>query len=218
MAGYGVATTWPREHPRVITVVLTIAGYLVVAGSFLGIIPFPELERNTVVLFSDVIAIVNTLALLAILAGYRFIKRGDRRRHVLSMSTAFTLILVFLVLYTWKQAGGFTKSLVVQQGQFLASYATPITYGYLAMLAVHVLLSILAVPVVLHAVVLGVTQPLDRLGETIHPTVGRIAAISWSLSLFLGIVTYWMLNHVYGWEVLETAAMAAFLGPPAFRR
>jgi putative membrane protein len=29
--------------------------------------------------------------------------------------------------------------------------------------------------------------------------VGRIAVLAWSVSLFLGIVTYVMLNHVYGW-------------------
>jgi putative membrane protein len=29
--------------------------------------------------------------------------------------------------------------------------------------------------------------------------VGRIAAGAWSLSLFLGVVTYFLLNHVYSW-------------------
>jgi putative membrane protein len=38
------------------------------------------------------------------------------------------------------------------------------------------------------------------LRDTAHARVGRIAAAAWTLSLFLGIVTYVLLNHVYGWE------------------
>lgn len=122
------------------------------------------------------------------------------------MLTSFALIMVFLVLYIWKQAGGFTKEFVVSQGQFLAQYATIITYSYWGMLAVHILLSVVAVPVVLHAVVLGLTHTPTELGDTVHPRVGKVAVAAWSVSLALGIVTYLMLNHVYGWEVLRSAA------------
>jgi len=70
---------------------------------------------------------------------------------------------------------------------------------YLAMLAIHILLSILAVPVVLYALVLGLTHSKRELRtEVPHARVGRIAAGSWLLSLVLGVVTYVMLNHVYG--------------------
>ena len=69
------------------------------------------------------------------------------------------------------------------------------------MLAVHILLSILAVPVVLYAIVLGATHsPRELRTETAHARVGRIAAGSWLLSLVLGVITYLLLNHVYGWE------------------
>jgi putative membrane protein len=70
------------------------------------------------------------------------------------------------------------------------------------MLAIHIILSVVSVPVVLYAIVLGLTHSPAELKETHHARVGRIAVSAWSLSLFLGIVTYVMLNHVYGWEVL----------------
>lgn len=195
-----------RTHPRVVTAVLSVVGYALVIGSFLDLIPFPALGRGTVLLFGDLIAVINSIALVVLLAGWRFIRRGQVRRHRQSMLTAFALIMLFLVLYIWKQSGGFTKELVVNQGQFLAAYAHAITLAYLAMLAVHILLSVVAVPVVIHAVVLGLTHSPSELPETIHPRVGRVAVATWTVSLALGILTYLMLNHVYGWEAMRMAA------------
>lgn len=67
------------------------------------------------------------------------------------------------------------------------------------MLAIHILLSAIAVPVVIYPVVLGLTHTPAELKETAHARIGRIAVASWSLSLFLGVVTYFLLNHLYGW-------------------
>lgn len=194
-----------RTHPRVVTAVLSVVGYAVVIGSFLGLVPFPDLARETVLLFGDLIAAINSVALAAILAGVWFIRRGRVTRHRQSMLTAFALIVLFLVLYVWKQAGGFTKEFVVSEGQFLASFGAAITYAYWGMLAVHVLLSIVAVPVVVHAVVLGLTHAPSELEDTVHPRVGRVAVVAWSVSLALGILTYLMLNHVYGWAAVGAA-------------
>jgi putative membrane protein len=194
-----------RTRPRVVTAALSAVGYAVVIGSFVGLVPFPELGRGTVLLFADLIAVINAAALTALLAGWWFIRRGDVRKHRGSMLTSFSLIVLFLVLYVWKQAGGFTKEFVVSEGQFLAGFATLVTDAYWGMLAIHVLLSIVAVPVVLHAVVLGLTHSPTELGDTVHPRVGRAAVTAWSVSLALGIVTYLMLNHVYGWEALRLA-------------
>ncbi|PSQ16860.1 DUF420 domain-containing protein [Halobacteriales archaeon QS_8_69_26] len=186
-----------RANPRVVTAVVTVVGYALVLGSFGGLVPLPEPSDATVLLLGDLIAVVNTLALAAILAGVWFVRRGEIRKHRAAMLTAFGLIMVFLVLYIWKQTG-FTKGFVGP---------TLVTYAYWAMLAVHVLLSILAVPVVVHAVVLGLTHSIAELPETVHPRVGRIAVVAWSVSLALGILTYLLLNHVYAWERVSEAAL-----------
>lgn len=185
---------WPKAHPRAVTTVLSIIGYALVVGAFGGLLPLPELGRDVVILLGDAIAVVNTLALLAILAGVRFIRRGEVRKHRAAMLTAFSLIMVFLVLYLAKVGGGFEKSILA---------SGPIRWAYLVMLAIHILLSALAVPVVLHAVVLGLTHSPEELRETIHARVGRVAVAAWGLSLALGIITYLLLNHVYGWEPRE---------------
>jgi putative membrane protein len=187
------------EHPRRVTAVLSVLGYALVVGAFAGILPLPGLTREQVLRFSDLIAVINTTALVSLLYGVYSIKQGQIRRHRVAMLTAFVLILVFLVVYLWKVGGGFEKEIVIEQGHFLGQYASVIRPLYLAMLAIHILLSALAVPVVLHAVVLGLTHPVSALPQTLHPRVGRLAVAAWSLSLFLGIVTYWLLNHVYAW-------------------
>ncbi|MDG5778273.1 DUF420 domain-containing protein [Haloarculaceae archaeon H-GB2-1] len=181
-----------RAHPRALTAVLSLVGYVLVGGALYGAIPlFPELDRGTVVLFGDLIAIVNSAALLSLLAGWRYIRNDEVEKHRAAMLTAFSLIMIFLVLYLWKTGGGFEKAITA---------TGPVYYAYLAMLAIHILLSVVAVPVVLYAVILGLTHSPAELRETAHARVGRIAVVAWTVSLFLGIVTYVLLNHVYGWE------------------
>jgi putative membrane protein len=189
-----------REHPVGVTAALSVVGYALVGGAFAGVLPiFPPLSDATVVLFSDAIAVVNSLALTSLLVGWYFIRRGEIRKHRAAMVSAFLLICLFLVLYLWKVGGGFEKSFVVPEGALLASYARIIEPVYLVMLAVHIFLSVVSVPVVLFAILLGLTHSPAELRDTPHARIGRIAALAWSVSLFLGIVTYVMLNHVYGW-------------------
>jgi len=188
-----------KEHPAAATLVLSIVGYTLVVGTFLGIVPasvFPDLSLGQVNLLSDAIAVVNTLATCSLVAGWRWIRRDEVKKHAAAMSTAFGLILVFLVLYLTKIGGGGTKEFVGP---------TLVYYAYLAMLAIHIVLSIVSVPVVLYAIVLGVTHTPAELRDTAHARVGRIAAGSWILSLSLGVVAYLLLNHVYSWEFVEAA-------------
>lgn len=181
-----------RARPLAITAVLSAVGYVLITGALYGFLPvFPPLSRATVDLFGHLIAGINLLALSSLLVGWRFIRRDEVRRHRAAMLTAFALIVVFLALYLWKTGGGFEKAI-------LATGAVKV--AYLIMLGIHIALSVVAVPVVLYAVILGLTHTPAELRETHHARVGRIAVAAWSLSLALGVVTYVLLNHVYGWE------------------
>ncbi|WP_246981859.1 DUF420 domain-containing protein [Halorientalis marina] len=194
---------WPRAHPRLVTTVLSILGYALVIGAFGGLLPIPEIGRDTVILLGDAIAVVNTLALSAIVAGVYFIRTDQVRKHRAAMLTAFALIMVFLVMYLVKVGAGFEKAILAEGVVY---------YAYLGMLAVHILLSALAVPVVLHAVVLGLTHSPSELRDTIHKRVGRVAVGAWGLSLALGVITYLLLNHVYSWEP-RTELFLLLVGP-----
>ncbi len=197
-----------RARPVTVTAILSAVGYGLVFSALYGDLGlFPPLSRGTVDLFGHLIAGINILALSTLLLGWRFIRRDEVRRHRATMLTAFSLIVVFLVLYLWKTGGGFEKAI-------LATGAVKAVY--LVMLAIHIVLSVVAVPVVLYAVLLGLTHSPAELRETHHARVGRIAVASWSLSLALGVVTYVLLNHVYGWE--PRAAMLVLLVLPSGSR
>ncbi|WP_135828006.1 DUF420 domain-containing protein [Halorussus halobius] len=202
-----MATTTPKrrikDNPRAATAVLSVLGYVLVLGTFAGLFPYPEIERATVDLLSHAIAVVNTVALAALLLGWRWIRRGEVRKHRAAMLTAFALILAFLALYLVKVGGGGEKAIAASGAVY---------YAYLAMLAVHIVLSVVAVPVVLHAVVLGLSHTPAELRDTVHARVGRWAAGAWALSLALGIVTYLMLNHVYGVEEYMAASAVLLVG------
>jgi putative membrane protein len=171
-----------------------VAAYVVVLGSFAGLFPYPEISTDTVNLLSHAIAVVNTGALLLLVAGWRWIRRGEVDKHRAAMVGATALILGFLVMYLVKIGGGGEKEIVG---------ATGLVYvAYIGMLAVHILLSVLAVPLVIHALVLGLTHSPSELRETIHPRVGRVAAATWILSLALGVITYLLLNHVYDYRFM----------------
>lgn len=200
-----------RARPKTATAILSIAGYVLVLGTFGGYLPiYPDLANETVDLFGHLIAIINTTTLVSLLLGWRFIKRGDVAKHRAAMLLSFALILLFLVVYLWKIGGGYEKAIL----------ATGLPRAvYLVMLFVHIGLSVLAVPVVIHAVVLGLSHTPAELRETAHARVGRVAVAAWGLSLFLGVVTYVMLAHVYGSEprhalvvLLAVPWRPAFLG------
>ena len=195
-----------KRHPLAAAAVLSVVGYAAVIGTFLGVVPgrvFPDLSLAAVNSLADAIALVNAVNVVVIAAGWRWIRRDEVRKHAAAMVTSFVLILVFLVLYLLKIGGGGTKEFV---GPALAYYP------YLAMLAIHIVLSIISVPVVVFALVLGLTHsPNELRNRTPHRKVGRIAASAWLLSLALGVVTYLLLNHVFAWEYVESAAAAALV-------
>lgn len=180
-----------RENSIAVAAVLTVVGYTAVIGTFAGVFPYPDLSFGTVEVLTHLIAVVNAATLVCILAGWYWIRNGEVERHKKAMVSAFALILLFLVIYLFRVGGGETK--IFDGPEFVRNFV------YLPMLAVHLFLSIVAVPVVLYAVLLGLTHTPDELTETPHRRVGRIAAASWAVSLFLGVVTYVMLNHMYGW-------------------
>lgn len=189
-----------RTHTAASAAVLTLIGYALVVGTFVLDIPiYPDLTRAQINALTHAIAAINTTTTVLLVAGWYYIRRGRVAAHRRAMSGAFVTILLFLTVYLVRVGGGGEKYFVGPD---------PVYYAYLLMLFVHIVLSIVAVPVVLYALLLGLTRTPAQLRDSIHPRVGRIAAASWILSLVLGVVTYLLLNHVYDY----TFELAGLLG------
>ena len=176
--------------PPVLTLILTLLIY-----SVLGFLLFRERpsslpgEVATLVnLLPHVIALVNTLALLCLYLGYRSIRRGIVDRHKIFMTTAVILILAFLVMYVTRISLGGVKEFKGPEEIRL--------FIYLPLLFVHVVLSIISVPTVMYNVLTGFMIPVKEIHRTKHPKVGRAAVWMWGVSLFLGVVVYFMLNYI----------------------
>ncbi len=136
-----------------------------------------------------VIALVNAAALLFLLSGWRAVRTGRITAHRRFMLAAGACIALFLVLYVTRVALGGTKAFPGPAGVR--------AYVYLPILAVHISLSILAVPLVVHNLLVGLAYPPGEIARTRHPRVGRWAVLLWSVSLALGIVVYLLLNVLY---------------------
>ena len=188
-----------KKYPKATTAALSAVGYVLVLGTFADLIPLPSISNATVNLLSHAIAVVNTVALSLLIAGWYFIRNDEVKKHRASMVSAFTLILFFLVMYLLKVGGGGEKEIIGVTGVVYVSY--------LAMLGIHILLSAASVPLVIYVVTLGLTHTPEELRDTNHATVGRVAAAVWILSLALGVVTYVLLNHVYGYRFMTEVAV-----------
>ena len=194
-ADAGPVSRTAKEHPRALTAVLTVVGYVLVIGTlYVGLPIYPTVDLGTVNLLSDAIAVINSLTVVLLLAGWKFIRDGDVRKHRAAMVGAFTLILVFLVLYLLKTGGGGRKEFVGPDAAALA---------YFAMLGIHILLSVLSVPLVLYNIIVGLTHTVPEIEHTAHARVGRVAVAVWSVSLTLGVAAYVLLNHVYTYEFVR---------------
>ncbi|APX95659.1 DUF420 domain-containing protein [Natronorubrum daqingense] len=182
-----------REQPIGATIALTIVGYALVFGTFLLDLPiYPDLTPDQVTMFTHAIAVINAVTTVFIVAGWYWIRVGEVEKHRKAMISAFAFIVLFLVTYLTRVGGGDGEKQIVAPALE--------TLAYQIMLGIHIILSIVAVPVVLYALILGLTHTPSELRNTSHAKIGRIAAASWVVSLVLGVVTYLLLNHVYTYE------------------
>lgn len=182
-----------RSRVPLLTAVLSVASLAVVFAAAGGRIPpsaVPQLPSWFLEAIPHVNAAISMTAIVTIAVGWRAIRVGRVRRHRISMLAAFCLFVAFLGLYLYR--------LVALGGP--ASFPGPATverFVYLPVLAVHILLAIVCLPLLYYVLLLAATRSIGELRRTRHATVGRVAAPLWLISFALGVVVYLMLYHVY---------------------
>lgn len=181
-----------RRHVPALTGLLSVVALALVFAAALRVIPewiLPSAPETVVHAIPHVNAVVSLTAIGTLVTGVRAIRRGDVTRHRRAMLATTGLFAFFLVAYLYRVAlegpTAFTGPDVV--AQFL----------YYPLLAVHILLAVLAVPLVIYVLLLALTHSVAELPETRHPQVGRVAATLWLVSFALGVLVYLMLYVVY---------------------
>lgn len=180
-----------RNHVPMLTGVLSLISLGLVFGAVLGLFDGTLPRAPTAVLdaIPTVNALVSALAVGTIATGWRAIRRGAVARHRKLMGVSLVLFVAFLALYLYR---------VSLLGP--APFPGPETiyrFVYLPVLAIHISLAIVCIPLLNYVLLLALTRPIAALSETNHPRVGRVAASLWMISFALGIVVYLLSYVIY---------------------
>lgn len=181
-----------RERTGALTALLTIVSLALVFGAVLRVGPATGLPAAPDALLAAIPhanALISLAAIGTIVAGVRAVKRGRIRRHQRLMVTTFALFATFLALYLYRVS-------LLGPTEF-AGPAVVETYVYLPILAVHILLAIVCIPLVYYALLLAYSHSTAELPNTAHPRVGKAAASLWLVSFALGVVVYAMLYWIF---------------------
>src|SRR5580693_6650808 len=126
-------------------------------------------------------AVLNGLAAIALCTGFYFIKKRDRKAHRASMLLAFGFSSLFLVSYIANHAlHGDTR--------FPAGHAT-IRAMYLSILASHIILSVVALPLVLITFFFSLSGRFPQ-----HKRIARYTFPIWLYVSVTGVVVFALLQ------------------------
>jgi putative membrane protein len=132
-------------------------------------------------------AVLNTTAALLLGAGYYFIRNEKRNLHRLCMAVALAISTVFMVSYlTYHARVGYLPF----EGQGI------IRPFYFTLLASHVILAAVIVPLVLTTVFFAIVGNFN-----IHPRLARWTLPLWIYVSVSGVLVYVLGFHVYTTEV-----------------
>ncbi|MFB6125978.1 MAG: DUF420 domain-containing protein [Halolamina sp.] len=181
-----------RGHVPAVSALLSVVSLALVFAVVLEVVPagaLPRAPSGVVAAIPHINAVISVAAIGTIAAGVRAIRRGNVARHRTLMVTSFGLFAAFLVLYLYKVA---LKGPATFPGP-----AAVYQFVYLPLLAVHILLAVVCVPLVYYVLLLAGSRPTTAIPETRHARAGRVTATLWATSFALGTVVYLLLYVVY---------------------
>jgi putative membrane protein len=141
----------------------------------------PEQFAGRYVFLPTLNAVLNGLSAIALCTGLYFIKTGDRKAHRASMLVAFGFSSLFLISYTANHAlHGDTR--------FPPAHAT-VRAIYLSILASHIFLSIVALPLVLATFFFSLSGRFPQ-----HKRIARYTFPIWLYVSVTGVVIFALLQ------------------------
>ena len=181
-----------RNRVRELTAALTVVSLALVFGAVLGAFPpeaLPRAPDAAIEAIPHVNAALSAIAIATIGAGVAFVRRGEVAKHRAAMLASLGLFVAFLALYLYR--------IIFEGPTDFPGPETAYRFVYLPMLAIHILLAIVCLPLLYYVALLGLTRPVEDIYRSAHARVGRVAASLWVISFALGIAVYLMLYAVY---------------------
>lgn len=165
------------------TPIASIVGISAVATLFLLWLVYvhpPSQEFATRLLFLPALnALFNAMSATALVIGFSYIRKRNIAAHRASMITAFVFSSLFLVCYITNHA---------LHGEMRFSGHGPIRTAYLALLISHILLSVIALPMVLITFFFSLTGRFPQ-----HKKIARFTYPIWLYVSVTGVIVYAML-------------------------
>ena len=147
---------------------------------FPGVFQIPGLKVS---FLPPLIAVINSLTAVVLVAGYAFIRRKNVALHRTMMGTAFGLGAVFLLCYV-----GYHSQ--APQTRFPADH--PLRALYLGLLTSHILLAVVTVGLVLFTLYFALTRQFAR-----HRRLARWTFPIWLYVSVTGVIVYFMIAPYY---------------------
>lgn len=129
-------------------------------------------------------ASLNGTCTVLLLLAFVFIKMRKVRAHAWTMVAALTCSAVFLVFYLYSYFAYGDRSSGLQSGALKTFY--------LILLASHVLLAIVMLPMIVMALLRAYNREWAR-----HHKIASPAFFIWFYVSVTGVVVYWMLYHLF---------------------
>lgn len=181
-----------RKHSLGVAGALSAVALGLVFAAVGGLVPDSVLPRAPTAVLEAIPtlnAVVSLAAIATISLGVRAARRRDFETHRRYMLASTGLFGAFLVMYLYR---------LTLLGTTAFGGPTAVErFVYLPLLAVHILLAIVCVPLVVYVLTLAATRPIADLFDTAHKRIGRVAAALWLVSFALGVVVYVLLYLVY---------------------
>jgi len=129
------------------------------------------------------LAILNTLSATLVSAGYINIRRDNRAIHRACMIGALLVSTIFMVFYLYYHA---------KVGYIPFAGQGNIRYVYFSLLASHVILAAIVLPMVLITAGLAITNRFS-----LHKRIARWTVPIWLYVSISGVIIYIMSFHIY---------------------
>lgn len=170
--------------PLVVAILLLMPEKINIKGDWIKILPHLN-------------GLINTVTTGVLLIGFIFIKSGKIRSHKISMLTAFSLGILFLISYLIYHStsvstvfGDINGNGILELNE--SSKIGGMRYVYLAILASHILLAIVVVPFVLFSVYYALVSRLEMHKKTVRYTLPI-----WLYVSITGVVVYLLISPYY---------------------
>jgi putative membrane protein len=144
----------------------------------------PSEFRTRFLFLPQLNALLNGLSAIALTIGYFYIRSGQVAKHRAAMLTAFFFSSIFLVSYIANHS---------IHGDTLYPAHNPLRPYYLTLLASHILLSIIALPIVLTTFFLSLSGRFSQ-----HKKLARYTFPLWLYVSVTGVIVYFMLHAAVG--------------------